>query len=114
MSLLNDETFLQERSRPKADVLQRFEFAVLSCVKVLSDDAFPAEIARRLSQSLDRPVSIAQVFKALERLEDKELVTSHDEPPRPVIGGRRRRVFTLLESGTQALAKTTAAFRTPL
>jgi PadR family transcriptional regulator PadR len=91
-------------------VMQHFEFEVLMAVYHLENDAYPAEIGRRLSQKLDRHVSIAQVFGTLERLEDKDYVSSHESKPEPVRGGRRRRIFKIEASGTQALRLTAAAF----
>lgn len=98
----------EERSK----VLQHFEYAVLKEVRNLDEMAFPAEIARRLSKQLDRHVSLAQVFLTLERLEDKDFVSSTDSNPRPVRGGRRRRIFEVKTSGAQALELTAAAYQT--
>jgi DNA-binding PadR family transcriptional regulator len=89
-------------------ILQHFEHAVLLSVNQLGERAFPAEIARRLTSTLQRHVSLAQVFTALERMEDRGLVTSKEILPEPVRGGRRRRVFQLKTSGELAL-RTTAA-----
>lgn len=91
-------------------VLAHFEYSVLSAVHELGEKAFPAEITRRLSAKLGRDVSLAQVFIALERLEDKEYVSSSTEAPRPERGGRRRRIFTIEDIGTRALRLTAAAF----
>lgn len=89
--------------------LQHFEFDVLSSVNQLREKAFAAEIARRLGVQLGRHVSIAQVFVALERLEDKGYLKSHEIKPEPTRGGRRRRVFILEAHGEQALDVTTVA-----
>ena len=101
----------EDKGRSKV-LLQHFEFATLSEVSRLGKMAFPAEITRSLSFQLGRRVALAQVFVALERLEDKGLVTSREERPEPVRGGRRRRVFQLEASGAQAIRNTAAAFRT--
>ena len=92
-------------------VLQHFEFAVITAVSHLGDRAFPAELARHLSNTLERHVSLAQVFIALERMEDKGLVSSRDEKPSPVRGGRRRRIFQVEASGARAIENTAATFR---
>jgi PadR family transcriptional regulator PadR len=93
-----------------AVVLQHFEFAVINAVSTLGTDAYPAEITRFLSKSLERHVSLAQVFIALERLEDKAFVSSEDSKPDPVRGGRRRRIFQVEASGLQAIRRTAATF----
>lgn len=93
-------------------VLQHFEFAVVTAVSHLGINAFPAELARQLSKKLNRHVSLAQVFIALERMEDKGFVSSRDDLPSPVRGGRRRRIFQVEASGAQAMRNTTATYRT--
>jgi PadR family transcriptional regulator, regulatory protein PadR len=94
----------------KNEVLRHFEYAVLSAVSQLGEKAFPAEITRRLNALLQRHVSLAQVFVALERLEDKGLVRSSVLWPEPVRGGRRRRVFQMEASGVRAIRNTAAVF----
>lgn len=97
-------------SRP----LQHFEFALMLAVSNLGMEAYPAEITRELNKSLGRSVSLAQVFVALERLEDKGCVTSRSvTPERPTRGGRRRRVFQVEPTGARAIRVTQAAFNRP-
>lgn len=92
--------------------LQHFEFQLMLTVEGLGSDAFPAEITRRLNKSLGRYVSLAQVFVALERLEDKGCVSSSSViPDPPVKGGRRRRVFRVEPDGKRAIRVTTAAYK---
>lgn len=91
--------------------LQHFEFRLMLAVNQHGTMAYPAELARFLTKSLGRHVSLAQVFVALERLEDRGLVSSVDvTPDTPARGGRRRRVFTVEPDGTRAIRMTTAAF----
>ena len=99
--------------RDDAPPLGSFEYEVLLSVRTLRSDAYPAEITRRLSKQLGRPVSLAQVFVALERLEAKQLVTHERFRPKPVRGGRTRRVFTIEASGVRALERTAAARQMP-
>lgn len=94
--------------------LQHFEFRLMLTVSDLGSNAFPAELARTLTKSLGRHVSLAQVFVALERLEDKGLVTSVEvTPDSPSRGGRRRRVFSVEPDGARAIRITAAAFDRP-
>jgi DNA-binding PadR family transcriptional regulator len=97
-------------SDQKPKVLQHFEHAVIVAVSQLGADAYPAEITRALSNKLQKHVSLAQVFTALERLEDKGFVSSQETRPEPVRGGRRRRVFQMEASGAQALRDTAIAY----
>jgi DNA-binding PadR family transcriptional regulator len=105
-----DRQRVETETASRSKVLQHFEHAVILAVSNLGKDAFPAEITRRLSKTLNRHVSLAQVFVALERLEDKGYVTSRETAPQPVQGGRRRRVFQMEASGAQAIRDTAAAF----
>lgn len=89
--------------------LRHFEFAVMTAISTLGKQAFPAEITRNLSRVLEKHVALAQVFIALERLEDKGFVSSRVSDPEPVRGGRRRRIFQIEASGLQAIRNTTAA-----
>lgn len=89
-------------------VLRHFEHAVLLTVFNLGTDAYPAEITRRLNSNLNRHVALAQVFTALERLEKKGFVTSHQSDPEPIRGGRTRRIFRMEASGSKALRDTAA------
>ena len=93
------------------EVLRHFEYAVISAVSQLGSNAYPAEITRHLSKVLGRHVSLAQVFVALERLEDKGMVKSQEIRPEPVRGGRRRRIFQMEASGVRAIRNTAAVFR---
>ena len=96
------------REKQPARVLQHFEFAVLMSVLLLREEAYPAAIARRLTDQLGRHVSLAQVYVALERMHDKGLVDSRLSDPEPVRGGRSKRVFALKALGQQALRLTSA------
>ena len=98
------------KDQAPSEVLGHFAFAVISAVSQLGTNAYPAEITRHLSKILQRHVSLAQVFVALERLEDKGLLTSREATPEPVRGGRRRRVFQMEAFGARAIRNTAAVF----
>src|SRR4051794_15537898 len=72
-----------------------FQVEVLAAVSRLGQDAYPAELARYLSRALGKHISLAQVFVALERLEDRGMVSWREFFPEPTRGSRRRRVFRL-------------------
>jgi PadR family transcriptional regulator PadR len=107
---LGKEAIGDRATNDRRSLLQHFEFAAINAISTLGHSAFPAEITRFLSKSLEKHVSLAQVFIALERLEDKGFVSSEDSKPDPVRGGRRRRIFQVEESGLQAIRKTAATF----
>jgi len=90
------------------NVLGEFEFAVMQAVNVLGDEAYGAEISRFLISRIGRKLAIAQVYVTLSRLEKKGLLKSEVVEPRPVKGGRSRRVFALEDIGRRALVHSTA------
>jgi PadR family transcriptional regulator, regulatory protein PadR len=108
LGVQNASPNIETENRPRVRILQHFEHAVLLSVLNLGTQAFPAEITRRLTKMLERRVSLAQVFIALERMEDRGLLSSHESDPESVQGGRRRRIFRLEASGIHALRNTAA------
>jgi len=94
--------------------LQHFQFLLLRKVEELGPRAFPAELARQLSDS-DREVSNAQVYVALTRMANQNLVASRivfPEIKTRTRGSRRREVFRVLTLGKKALANTQKIFGT--
>ena len=90
-------------------LLGDFEYAALRTVRRLGVDAYGANIARELSTELSRDVALAQVYVALDRLEEKGFVSSRMSNSAPVRGGRARRVYSMDNRGLQALEITAAA-----
>ena len=58
---------------------------------------------KRVSERTGREVSRPAVFITLERLEEKNLVSSHYGDPTPVRGGRAKRFFTPTRAGLRAV-----------
>ena len=87
----------------KGDHIGEFEELVLLAIAGLSDDAYGVGIKERLDEETSRDVSIGAVYAALDRLEDKGLVVSHETPGQAVRGGRRRRAFTVTPAGARTL-----------
>ena len=90
-------------------MLGDFEYGVLRAVRSLKDCAYGANIAKSLSDQLKRNVALAQVYIALQRLQEKGFVTSQFSASTPVRGGRARRVYSVEPRGLQALEITAAA-----
>jgi DNA-binding PadR family transcriptional regulator len=88
--------------RPTAPALRDFELVVLLALLRLGDDAYPVAIRDAIAMRTSRRVSRAAVFIALERLEDKGLVTSRFGDPTPVRGGRAKRYFHATRAGLAA------------
>ena len=86
----------------KGDHIGEFEELVLLAVAGLKD-AYGVSIKERLDRETSRDVTIGAVYAALDRLEDKSLVSSGEVPGPAERGGRRRRAFTLTGEGRRVL-----------
>jgi DNA-binding PadR family transcriptional regulator len=87
--------------RPPA--LGEFELLVLLSTMGLKDDAYPFAITRELEGRTGRPASRAAVLITLERLEEKELVSSKYGGATPERGGRKKRYFEIKPRGLTAV-----------
>ena len=89
------------RSRPAS--LGEFELLVLLATLSLGDEAYPVSIAADIETRTSRRASRTSVLITLERLEEKELVTSRYGDPTPQRGGRAKRYFRATPRGVQAV-----------
>ena len=71
----------------------------------LGEDAYGVPIAREIEKTTGREVAIGSVYAALERLEQKGLVSSTVGEPTPERGGRAKRYFHLTKEGLQQVRK---------
>ena len=92
------------RARPAS--LGEFELLVLLATLSLGDDAYPVSIAADIEKRSGRRASRTSVLITLERLEDKELVSSWYGDPTPQRGGRPKRHFRAKPRGVQAVRDT--------
>jgi PadR family transcriptional regulator PadR len=83
--------------------LGEFELLVLLATMGLGEAAYPFAITRDLETRTSRKVSRAAVLITLERMEDKELVSSRYGEPTPERGGRPKRFFQVKPRGLQAV-----------
>lgn len=83
--------------------LGEFEEVVLLAVLRLDDDAYAIPIRDEIRRRARRRVARGALYTALERLEDKGLVSSRMGEPLPERGGRSRRYFKLTARGLAAL-----------
>jgi PadR family transcriptional regulator PadR len=89
------------RNQPAS--LGEFELLVLLATLSLGDEAYPVSIAADIEARTSRRASRTSVLITLERLEDKELVTSWYGDPTPQRGGRAKRYFRAKPRGVQAV-----------
>lgn len=86
------------------DALNDVELLVLLAVARLPE-AYGVTVRREIEDTGGRRLSITAVYAALERLEERGLLGGDMTRPTSERGGRRKRVYTLLPPGAEALAE---------
>jgi PadR family transcriptional regulator, regulatory protein PadR len=80
------------------------EVVIIRAVQALGNhNAYGAAVQRYIRDVSNRVISLGQIATTLERLQAKELLTSHTSAPESIRGGRAKRIFTLEERGVKAL-----------
>ena len=92
-------------------VLGGFEQLVLVALVRQGSDAYGVSICDDIAERTGRDVSLGSVYKTLERLEDKGLVTSRVGDPTAERGGRRKRHFRVMAAGQRALKSSLSALQ---
>ena len=90
--------------------LSEFEQLVMLAVLQLGDHAYGAKIRRVLDRTASRNVSIATIYVALGRLQDRGLVRSWMSAPVAVRGGRSKRLYAIKAAGSEALERARDTF----
>ncbi len=85
------------------EFLGEFEEIILTLVAGLQEDAYGAAIAGEIETRLKREVNLSAVHVTLYRLEDKGLIKSKFGGGTSERGGRRKRIFTITNSGLAML-----------
>lgn len=86
--------------------LGEFELMVMLALIRLRDEAYGVPISREIEASSGREVKLGSVYAALERLEQKGLVSSSLGDPTPERGGRAKRYFQVTPKGLREIRKT--------
>jgi PadR family transcriptional regulator PadR len=92
-------------------VLGEFEQLVALALLRQGSDAYGVSICEDITARTGRGVSLGAVYKTLERLEDKGLVSSRVGDPTPARGGRRKKHYRLLATGHRALKYSVSVLR---
>ncbi len=80
-----------------------FEEQVLSIVAMLGDDVYGKSIVDAFEEQLQKKVNLSSVHVTLYRLQDKGLVRSRMGGATSDRGGRRKRLFTITNTGISTL-----------
>ena len=90
----------------KGKHLGEFEEIVLLTVGILSEDAYAVAVSREIEDQTGRNVNISAVHSTLYRLQKKGLLGSMLGRPTAKRGGKRKRIFTITQSGRKAMDET--------
>lgn len=96
---------------PNVAPLGDFEQLILLALVRLGDRAYGIAIHREIVERAARDVSVAAVYKTLDRLEDKGLAASTLGEPTAERGGRRKKYFRIQPAGRRALRHAIASLR---
>jgi DNA-binding PadR family transcriptional regulator len=83
--------------------LGELEELILTVVGILQDEAYGNAIVKEIKEQVNRNVSLAGVHVTLYRLEDKGYIRSRVGGATKLRGGRRKRIFTITNSGLAVL-----------
>jgi PadR family transcriptional regulator PadR len=89
--------------------LTDFELMIMLAVLRIRDAAYGVPIAREIEEIAGRPVTLAAVYLALDRLQANKLVTSELGDPTPERGGRAKKFFRVTPAGLRAVRHTQRA-----
>ena len=83
--------------------LGEFEQIVLLAILRLGDEAYGVPIRQEIERRTGRALTVGALYRTLDRLEDKGLVSSAFSDPRPERGGRSKRYFEVRAPGLRSL-----------
>lgn len=86
--------------------LGEFELMILLAILHLGDEAYGVPISRELEAHRGREVSVGSVYAALERMENKGMVSSTLGNPTPERGGKAKRYFQVTNAGLRQVQET--------
>jgi len=95
----------------RRDYLGNLELIVLLALIRLGEDAYGVPISRELEERGGREVALGSVYAALERLEEKGLVSSQLGEPTPERGGRAKKYFRVTARGLREVRETRRALK---
>jgi len=94
---------------PRSAFLGEFELMVMLALIRLSENAYGVPICREIEERSGRGVAIGSVYAALDRLEEKGLVSSSLGEPTVERGGRAKRYFRVTSKGLGTVRATRQA-----
>lgn len=86
--------------------LTDFELMLLLAILRVEEAAYGVEIAREIERTSGRTVLLGAAYAALDRLEQRALVSSALGEATPSRGGRAKRFFRVTPQGMKAIRQT--------
>jgi PadR family transcriptional regulator, regulatory protein PadR len=87
------------------DTLGSLEFQLLATLLEQPRDAYGVTIMQRVEERTGRSRSLAAIYAALDRLQQKGMVSSWWGEPTAERGGRRKRYYKIEASGAEAVRR---------
>lgn len=94
--------------------LGEFEQIVLLSILRLDDAAYGVSVRAEIREHTGRDVAPGALYTTLQRLEDKDFVTSRLGEPTPERGGRAKRYYKVSATGLETVKKAQTAYRSLL
>jgi PadR family transcriptional regulator PadR len=88
------------------DNIGNFELMILLALIRLGDEAYGVPIAKEIEARSGREISVASVYAALDRLTEKQFVSSELGEPTAERGGRAKRYFRITAKGLREVRDT--------
>ena len=85
--------------------LGSFEQLVLLAILRIGKDAYGVSVQEEIERATGRSVTPGALYRALDRLEARGLVTSAEGEPTAERGGRRRRTLEVTREGARELTE---------
>jgi DNA-binding PadR family transcriptional regulator len=89
--------------------LGSFEQLVLLAILRAGEEAYGVSVQEEIERATGRETTPGALYRALDRLEERGLVTSGIGKPTEERGGRRRRTLAVTPAGAQELREALAA-----
>jgi PadR family transcriptional regulator PadR len=91
--------------------LGEFEQIVLLAILRLGDEAYGASIRAEIEKCTGREPTPGAMYTTLDRLEQKEMLTSRMGEPTAERGGRAKRFFKVTKTGTAAVVRAQRSYQ---
>jgi PadR family transcriptional regulator, regulatory protein PadR len=106
-----DDIFYNAVIMSKPVSLGEFEQVILLAILRLGENAYGVSIKSEIAICTGRMPAPGALYTGLNRLEEKQLVSSGTGDPSPVRGGRAKRYYTVTPKGIKAVAAAQRSFQ---